>query len=86
MSLMGYPLASSLQGLTPGQATFLEEALPRAEARRNGIDPDNPNKSGDGPHKPQSTSQVRESGGGRSKPRRRGNSELTQHVRNRRGY
>lgn len=42
MSLLGYPLASRYQDLTPLQLAFLEVALPRAEARRNGVDPDDP--------------------------------------------
>jgi hypothetical protein len=40
MSLLGYPLASSQQDLTPLQYGFLEEALPRVEAIRSGAEPD----------------------------------------------
>lgn len=51
--LGGTPLADNLQDHTPLQYAFLEEALPRIEARRNGVDPDAPEgaKSGGGANK-----------------------------------
>lgn len=45
MHLMGCPLANSQQGMTQIQWEFLAEALPRIEMRKNGVDPDNPDKT-----------------------------------------
>lgn len=42
MHILGVPLVSSQQTQTPLQATFLAEALPRVDMKRQGMDPDDP--------------------------------------------